>query len=246
MKINMNEQEEIKKNKSDHFLAISIIIAALLIAGAWIYTAGLKSIDKNKTAEIGEEETIVGIENIKPVSVDDHLRGNPEAGVKIVEFSDLECPFCKMFHETMKQTVEEYGGKVAWVYRHYPLDQLHPIKARKAAVASECAGELGGNESFWKYIDRYFEITPSNNQIDLNELPKIAESIGLNRAQFENCLNSGRYLDKIEEQIQDAQDSGARGTPYSVVIAKSGKKYPVSGALSFGQIKLIIEEALKN
>ncbi len=241
--------------KSNNLLPVSIIIAALLIAGAWIYTAGTKNVDQAIDNKKMDKEVISNIENVKSVSVNDHIRGNPEAKVKIVEFSDLECPFCKVFHETMKQAAREYDGKVAWIYRHYPLDQLHPVKARKAAVASECAAKLGGNEGFWKYIDRYFEITPSNNQINLNELPKIAAYVGLNVSQFNTCLESGEYDSLIEEQVRDATNSGAQGTPYSVIIAADNSKYEINGALpmdnfedQYGKmqkgVRTFIEEAL--
>lgn len=111
---------------------------------------------------------------------DDHVLGNPNADVLIIEYSDTECPFCKQFHETMHQVMDQYGkdGKVAWVYRHSPIDQLHP-KARKEAEALECANEQGGNDAFWKYADKLFEITPSNNGLDAAQLPVIAAMIGL-------------------------------------------------------------------
>lgn len=107
--------------------------------------------------------------NVRSVGDSDHLRGDPKATVKVVEFSDLECPFCKNFHRTMQQVMEEYSDKVAWVYRHFPLDSLHP-KARKEAEATECAAELQGNDGFWAYVDKLFEITPSNNGLDPNLL----------------------------------------------------------------------------
>src|SRR5207249_6414117 len=81
----------------------------------------------------------------------------------------------------------EKDGKVVWVYRHFPIDSLHS-KARKEAQASECAAALGGNEAFWAYSDKLFEVTPSNNRLDLAQLPRIAQEIGLDRAQFETCL----------------------------------------------------------
>ena len=123
---------------------------------------------------------------VKPVNVKDHILGRADAQVKIVEFSDLECPFCKRVHPTLKRIMEEYGesGKVAWIYRHFPLDTLHK-KARKEAQATECANELGGNKAFWAYTDKLFEITPSNDRLDLSLLPKIAEDIGVDRAAFE-------------------------------------------------------------
>ncbi len=104
---------------------------------------------------------------LDPVTEKDHISGNPGAELLIIEYSDPECPFCKKFHETMTQAMNEYGksGKVAWVYRHFPLDSIHS-RARREAEAIECAGELGGNDKFWAYLNKLMEITPSNNQLD--------------------------------------------------------------------------------
>ncbi len=115
---------------------------------------------KNKTKSLGI--------NLKPVSLDEHITGNPNAKIVVVEYSDLECPFCKMFQNTMQQIIGE-NPDVAWVYRHYPIPQLHP-KAFHESEASECAWEQGGNDAFWKYIDHIHQITPSNNGLDVKEL----------------------------------------------------------------------------
>jgi protein-disulfide isomerase len=92
---------------------------------------------------------------MRPVSADDHIIGDVNAEIIIVEYSDLDCPFCKVFHNTMHQVVNQSEGKVAWVYRHYPIPQLHPNAPLKAEE-SECAWELGGNDAFWKYADKVF------------------------------------------------------------------------------------------
>jgi protein-disulfide isomerase len=186
------------------------------------------------------------LENVTPVSSKDHIRGNPNAPVKIVEYSDTECPFCKKFHESMKQVIGEYGknGKVAWVYRHFPLDQLHS-KARKEAEATECAAELGGNDKFWSYLDRLMEVTPANNGLDPAELPKIASYVGLDAVKFNECLTSGKYAQKIEEHVQNAVATGGQGTPWSIVIGKNGKKYPLSGAQPYESIKQLVQTALE-
>lgn len=102
---------------------------------------------------------------VRAVSSDDHILGNVSAKIIVIEYSDLECPFCKVFHNTMHQVVEKSNGDVAWVYRHYPIPQLHP-KAFREAEATECAWEQKGNDGFWKYTDKLFEITPSNNGLD--------------------------------------------------------------------------------
>jgi len=186
---------------------------------------------------------------VKPVNGEDHILGKPDASVKLVEFSDFECPFCKRVHPTLKRIMAEYGesGKLAWVYRHFPLDALHS-KARKEAQASECANELGGNDAFWAYTDRLYEVTPSNDRIDLSILPTVAQEIGLDRDTFEACLvgdaRGGKYADHIESDVQDAIASGGTGTPYIVVIAANGEAFPINGAQPYSALKSIIELAL--
>lgn len=187
---------------------------------------------------------------VKPVENQDHIRGNPSAPVKVIDFSDFECPFCKSFHPTMKKLMNEYGkdGKIAWIYRHFPLDELHS-KARKEAQASECANELGGNNAFWAYADRLFEVAPSNDRLDLRQLPRIAEEIGLDRTKFEACLQGdmrgGKYATHIQENYQDAIASGGTGTPYIVVIGPKGQTLPIEGAQPYAAVKSIIDAMLK-
>lgn len=115
-------------------------------------------------------------EEILRIKPDDHIRGNADSDIVIIEYSDLECPFCKRFHTTMQQLVKE-NGNIAWVYRHFPLDQIHP-KARNEAAAAECVYDQGGNDMFWKYVDRTFDITPGNNNLDPAEIPNIAQFAG--------------------------------------------------------------------
>ena len=119
-------------------------------------------------------------------------------------------------------------------------------KARREAVATECANELGGNTAFWSYTDRLFEITPSNDGLDLSLLPQIAREVGLDVAQFETCLDSGRYDQHIEDDYQDATASGGRGTPYSVIISPSGNTFPLSGVQPYTSVKSVIDVALKD
>jgi protein-disulfide isomerase len=188
--------------------------------------------------------------SVKPVAAEDHIRGDLAAPVKVIEFSDFECPFCKGFHATMKQVMGDYekDGKVAWVYRHFPIDELHS-KARKEAQATECANELGGNQAFWAYADKLFEVTPSNNRLDPAQLPQIAEEVGLDRAKFDTCLDGdargGKYAAHIEANVQDATASGGQGTPFSLVITPKGEVVPINGAQPYEQVKAIIDAALK-
>ncbi len=234
----MNEQKQFLS------IPIAIIIAGALVAGG-IYFSGRGS----QTAIVNNANTasVANIESIKPISATDHVLGNPKADIVIVEYSDIECPFCKQFHSTLHQLMSEYGaeGKLAWVYRHFPIDNLHS-KARKEAEATECAAELGGNDGFWKYIDAIFAITPSNNGLDPAKLPVVAEQVGLDVTKFNVCLSSGKYAQHVANDLADATTGGARGTPYSVIFAKGDRIPLTQGALPYNDMKTIIDTILKN
>lgn len=227
--------------KTNYSTPIAIVLAGIIIASAMYFSDG-----KKEVTPVAPEKQASGLDLIRPISADDHIRGNPNAPVIIVEYSDTECPFCSRFHTTMKQVMDTYGktGQVAWVYRHSPLDQLHS-KARKEAVALECAAELGGNDKFWEYTDRIYEITPANNGLDALELPKIAEYVGLDVTQFNICLNSGKYDAKIQADLENAQATGGQGTPWSVIINEDGTKSSLNGAYPFTNVKQIIDSLLK-
>lgn len=232
--------------KNNFAVPVAIIIAGALIAGAVYFSNRGDSVAVAPRSEAVAENTS-GLENMRPIASNDHILGNPDAPVKIVEYSDMECPFCKRFHPTMQQAIDEYGksGKVAWVYRHFPLDSIHS-KARAEAVATECANELGGNAAFWKYVDRFFAVTPSNNQTQIDTvLPQIAREVGLDEAQFASCRASGKHDKRIQDDLDNAIATGGDGTPWSIVVAASGKKYPLSGAQPYGAVKQLIELALQ-
>lgn len=232
-----------EQRRNGVMVPVAIVIAGALIAGALFLTTK-KSPDTAKVADTKINNNEIAID---PVSADDHILGNPKAPIMIVEFSDTECPFCKNFHLTMHKVIDTYGksGKVAWVYRHFPIDQLHS-KARKESEATECAAELGGNEKFWEYLDLVYKKTPSNNGLDLSLLPKFAEEIGLDKKEFETCLNSGKYADKINKDITKAKVAGGQGTPYTVIITEHEKIAINEGAIPFSggpiNMKLILDD----
>ena len=145
----------------------------------------------------------------------------------------------------MKRIMEEYGasGKVAWVYRQLPIDELH-TRARNEALATECAADIGGNGKFWEYLDEIFERTNSNDSLDPAELPKIAKDIGLDTKKFDECLGSKRLAGKVEEDKIDAANVGARGTPYSVIITKDGEKASIKGSQPYDVLKAVIDAAI--
>ena len=103
-----------------------------------------------------EEQLGAPVGELAPISASDHVNGDINAPVKLVTYSDMECPFCKQFHATAKQVLADYNGQVVLVYRHLPLD-FH-ASAKPLAEGSECAAELGGNDAFWAYLDEVFGV----------------------------------------------------------------------------------------
>jgi protein-disulfide isomerase len=222
-------------------IPIAIVIAGGLIAAALYFVNTGNAGGGNLPTNSGQGTVA---KEIRGVQSDDHILGSPNADIVIVEYSDTECPFCKQFHGTMHRIIDEYGaaGTVAWVYRHFPIPQLHS-NAPKQAEALECAYEQGGNEAFWAYTDRLYELTPSNNGLDMNLLPEIAEEVGLDRTQFESCLASGRMAERVERDYNEVVAAGGRGTPHNIVLV-DGDQIPVEGAQPYEVIKGLIDAVL--
>ena len=221
-------------------IPLAIIVAGGLVAAAIYFGAG----SSNPTPIANNTDTQAVDINLVSVTEKDHIIGDKNAELVIVEYSDTECPFCKTFHKTMKEVVQNYDGKVAWVYRHFPIAQLHS-KASKEAEATECAAELGGNQVFWKYLDKIFETTNSNNSLDPSELPKIATAIGLDGNAFNACLSSSRYAELVKKSVEEAIKAGALGTPYSVIVTRDGQKILINGAEPLTMVKAKIDGLLK-
>lgn len=178
--------------------------------------------------------------DVKPVDIKvDHIRGNPNAKVSVIEYSDFECPFCSRNHPTMKQILETYGDDVNWVYRHFPLP-FHG-NAQKAAEASECAAKLGGNDKFWAMTDMIME-----SGADATKLEGYAAAIGLNAAKFKSCLDSGEMANRVTSDQSEGSQAGVNGTPGNIVLNNKTKESKiVSGAQPFPAFKDAIDALLK-
>ncbi len=230
------------RNRGALAIPLAIIIAGIFIAGA-IYVNGRAKAQLGAQVELTAAQQ-GGTPEFRPVTADDHILGNPDAPITIIEYSDTECPYCKTFHLTMLRIIDEYGkaGYVNWVYRHFPLEAIHK-KARVEAEATECAAEMGGNAGFWAYLTKLFEVTPSNDGLDHKLLPQIAENVGLNKELFERCLKSGRHAAKVQDDFDDARRAGANGTPYSIIIV-GGNVLPLNGAQPYSAVKGAIDAIL--
>ncbi len=206
----------------------AIIVAGFLIMVGIIVSKMPPKAPVDNTINTNDNSEMIG--SLEPVSEKDHIFGDlSKAEVLLVEYSDTECPFCKKFHNVIHSEIAKYDGKVAWVYRHFPLDSLHP-KARTEARATECVASIAGNDAFWKYLDTIFEKTPGNNGLDLNQLPVFAEAIGLDKTKFADCLESTEMDAKVEAQYQSGVSIGINGTPYTILVKRDGTKVTVRGA----------------
>jgi protein-disulfide isomerase len=240
--------EENKKGLGEKIsLPVSIVLAGLLIAGG-IYLNG-RITKSNPTPNQQQQLKSANLsDSVRPIDASDHILGNASARVVVVEYSDTECPFCKNFQSTMNTIMQNYGkdGTVAWVYRHYPIAQLHP-KSFHEAVATECAASIGGNSKFWEYLDKIYEVTPSNNGLDPAQLSVIAKAIGLSSSDFDSCLSSNKFADRVNADIKNAGEIGIDGTPYSIVIdTKTKQYYPIQGAYPLAQVQSVIDMILKS
>ncbi|PJA94146.1 MAG: disulfide bond formation protein DsbA, partial [Candidatus Komeilibacteria bacterium CG_4_9_14_3_um_filter_37_5] len=156
------------------------------------------------------------------------------AKVVMVEFSDYECPFCARHHETMLQIMNQYKDQVAWVFRHFPLDSIHP-QARPAALAAECANE---QDKFWEYSDAIYKDQDKLSG-GISFLQQVAKQLKLNESKFNDCLSSAKYQSKVDADYQEGIANGVSGTPGTFIAGQL-----IKGAVPFESFKQIIDQAL--
>lgn len=255
--IQMAEKNSIEINNiksTNRILVVAIIIAAFFLGSL---TTKVATLEKNGTANPNPQAAAAqppsgaGTQpaaqppagKIKPVTSADHIRGNANAKITLVEYSDFECPFCKNFDPTVSELMKTYGGKIRLVFRHYPLP-FHQ-NAQKEAEASECIAEFGGNDAFWKYTDAIFERTTSNGTgFALDKLGPLAAELGVNQQQFQSCLDSGKYEKLVKDSITEGQTAGVQGTPSTFIIDPKGNSQIVVGAQPIASFKTVIDKSL--
>lgn len=157
--------------------------------------------------------------------------GSPDAAQTIVEFSDLECPFCARLHPVLKRIVDESDGSVNWEYRHLPLP-LHR-NARAAAIASECVAKLGVEGSFWTYIDT---LLSNIGRAKPDYLLQEAVALGISKTSFTQCLTDSEMVALVDGDMAKARELGGSGTPFSLIVDNKAKTARVvSGAVPYEQ-----------
>lgn len=216
------KKQAMNKNFS---IPLAIIAAGLIIGAAVYFTRDAGTPDNND-----QDANAVSSQNqeqkVPEITADDHILGNPDASISYFIYSDLQCPYCRNFHSTIKQIISDYvkNGKVKIIFRHFPLSSLHP-KAEELAQGAECSAKIGGEQKFWDFMDKLIE----TNSVDALET---AGDINIDKNKFEECVKSGEFGQKIIRDTQAGIDNGVQGTPHSIIV-KDGKPYPIVGALPY-------------
>lgn len=220
--------------KSPYTVPLAIVFGGIIVAVA-LYAV----IPKRPISPVGSPVLV------RSVDSNDHILGNPAAKIVIVEYSDFDCTFCKTFGETMRQIIANEGarGEVAWVFRHYPLTEIHK-NALSHARAAECVAQVGGNEMFWKFEETLF----ANQPVDQSNYGIFAKEVGVPGDAFATCYaNAAEPSSTVDARImadrQNAQDIGAQGTPYSLLLVAGKPPVVINGAYPYEAVKQMIDEA---
>ncbi len=158
-------------------------------------------------------------------------RGAQNPSIELVVYSDVQCPFCSRYHESLLQLLDEYPDKIKMIFKHFPL-AMHSY-ASLSSEASECAGEQG---KFWQYLDSLFA---NQRKINVDYLNELAQELNLDNEQFKICLDSGKYIDKVKKDEAEGRAVGVRGTPTSFINGEF-----INGALPYDKLKAKVESKL--
>lgn len=243
-------------NKGFLTLPGAIVFAAALIAIALIWinrpAGNSASSNSNTPATAGTNSSI------PDVTSKDHILGNPNAPVKLIEYSDLSCPYCKMFNPTMTEIMNAYGptGKVAWIYRSFPLfkpidGQIPHPNSLQQAEALECVAQLGGNKAFFAFEKKWFMDFPETAAgrpaaDDRKIIDSTARDAGVDAVSFNECMAAGRYRTAIDTMYEDGLKAGINGTPLTILVTPSGNKIPLVGVQTYATLKTTIDTLLSN
>ncbi|NBS41585.1 DsbA family protein [bacterium] len=186
--------------------------------------------------------TTVAVSKIPAVDAKtDHIRGDENAPVTIIEYSDFQCPFCDRFHPTLEQIMKDYDGKVRWVYRYFPLS-FHP-EAQNASIAAECAGQ---QNKFWEMADALFT---NQSTLGADLYKKLAADLGLDAAKFTACQANTAIGDLVAKEAAGGAGAGVTGTPGTFIYKTNAKGTDtaaiIKGAQSAATVKAAIDALLK-
>ncbi len=221
----------------------AIVGAGVLIAGAILWIGQGSAQPAPAAQGVAAQQPTGNPSAVAPVTDADWVRGPRDAKVTIVEYADIDCPFCQRIHPEIKSILADpkYAGKVSWAYRHLPLP-MHPL-AQAKAIATECVGKEKGNDAFWSYLDLLSEDDTTLRK-DEARLSVHAVAVGADKATFDKCLADKATLVKVTADAANAKATGGSGTPWTVLIGPNKQFKAVSGNRP-DDIRAAIDEMLK-
>jgi protein-disulfide isomerase len=159
-----------------------------------------------------------------PVTRDDHILGPQESRVTLVEYGDYQCPHCRLAHPIVQRVRTELGSQLRYVFRHFPLSQIHPL----AEPAAESAEFAGAHARFWEMHDGIYE---NQDRLGVPLLLALAEILGLPERELDHALETGKYSDKVRQDFMGGVRSGVNGTPAFFI---NGERHV--GGYAFGDL----------
>ncbi len=190
----------------------------------------------NSLTPTSPEENAVDQKN-EIISISDHdaVRGNTDANIVMVEFCDFQYKECAKAYPAVKRVLEAYAGKVKFIYRDFPLSDIHAF-AQGAAEASECAGEQG---KYWEYHDKLFEYQHEWEEKGVPQLKKYAEDLKLDLEKFNSCVDSGKFKEEVLKDFNEGKYLGINSVPFFLINNRT-----LTGALTFEDIQNVIEKEI--
>ncbi len=196
------------------WVPVAIIGVTLLVVG------GIRYANLQMASTLSDIDKKFDALRLRPVTDRDHYRGSLRAPVQVIVFSDPECPYCKYLHmNVLPELRKRYQDNIVIAYRHHLRPQF--TRSPREAEATECVALIGGEEKFWRYLDRMYQITPSDNGLDPKELMKTAEYVGVTSRELEQCLEDGRGRARVNTDRHEANTNEIITAP-TVVIRADG------------------------
>src|SRR3990172_412896 len=253
------ESVSIKKSTFNK-LIIGVVVGAVLSAFFGGYILGNETTQSSETVIKNAKDAADKTSSKQPqsnpsstiISVsldDDPVKGDPNAPITIVEFSDFQCPFCaRFFTDTLPLIEKNYieTGKVKFVYRDFPIPSIHQ-NAIPAAIAAECADEQG---MFWEYHDKILENQilwqDLDNQNVVRTFEQFAKELALDTDSFNTCLESAKYLDEVQNDLNEGVSYGVTGTPGFFIGNEKIGYGMVSGAQPYAAFQQVFDQLLES
>jgi protein-disulfide isomerase len=220
--------------KKELTIPIAILFAGIIISIAIFVTHPHIALSPNGNPDA-----------VRPIDTSDHFLGNPAAPVILIEYSDVDSEYSKNFQKVMEQVMQDYGanGNVAWVYRDLPIGD-QDVNSEKHDEAAECVASIGKPSDFFAFIDAMQLAAPGDSLFDPTNYDSLVSTLGLSTGSFDSCMTAHTYQSKVAADYKNAQEIGATGTPYNIILIKGQKPLVISGSIPYTTMKKVLDTSI--